>query len=119
MATERSGFPQLLVKNSYKWFFETYDRFTPMYPKLFKVENSTGAYEQSTSAVKSNELREKKEGSEILVKNPNEGFTVYGKNRTFTDAFEITVEMMEDTPTEKIMNILKEFANGWGEGVII
>lgn len=119
MATERSGFPELLKKTAYQYFFEEYDRHDPVYPKLFRVDPSTGAYEQTTTAIRTSTLREKKEGSEILLSNPLEGFTVYGKNRTFTDSIELTLELVEDTPTEKIMNILADVARGWGEGVII
>jgi len=119
MANERSGFPQLMTKNAYKYFFEMYDRHEPIYNKIFRVEQSTGAYDQTTTAIKASKLREKKEGSEIVLANAMEGFTVYGKNRTFASSYEFTLELVEDTPTDKVMNILREVAMGWGEGVVV
>jgi len=118
MAIERSGFPQLVTKTAYKYFFENYDRLEPVYPKIFEVENSTGAYEQTTTAIKAGQINEKKEGSEVQLGNAMEGFTVIGKNRTFEGAYEFTLEIVEDASPEKIMNIVQAVASGWAEGVV-
>jgi len=118
MAIERSGFPELIKRNGYKFLWEEYDRHDPMYKKLFKVEDSAGAYEQSTTGIKSNTLVEKKEGSEITMSQTKEGFTTLGKNRTFTDAYEFTQEFIEDADTNKILSVLQGIASGWGEGII-
>lgn len=117
MAIERSGFPQAITKSAYRYFFEGYDRIEPIYPKIFTVENSTGAYEQTTTAIKAGAISEKKEGSEVVMGNAMEGFTVLGKNRTYEGAYEFTLEVVEDTAPEKIMNIVRDVALGWGDGV--
>jgi hypothetical protein len=119
MATERSGFPELLKKTSYQYYFEEYDRHDTVYDKLFTVKPSDSAWEQQTTSLRAGKLSEVKEGSEILASNPLEGFTVYGKNRKYGDSIELTLELVEDTPTEKIMNIVQDIAKGWGEGVVI
>jgi len=47
-----------------------------------------------------------------------EGFTVVCKARTFSDSYWMTMEFVEDTPPEKIANILRTYATTWGEGVV-
>ena len=60
MANERSGFPELMKKTGYKYFFEEYDRHETVHDKIFAMENSTGAWEQDTTALMAGELKEKK-----------------------------------------------------------
>lgn len=117
MATTRSQFTELMQKDAYKYFFERYDLLPTVYDKIFNVVPSDSSYDKTTTGVSNNELYEKTEGAEIVARNPLEGYTVYCKNRTFSDAKEFTLEFVEDTPPEKIMNIIREIAGGWGEGV--
>lgn len=119
MATvNRSQFAKLMLRDLYAWAFETYDKVEPVHTKLFRVENSSGAFEQSTTGVGMGQLSERSEGNQIIESNPLEGYTVYGKNRTFSDSFSLTAEFVEDTPKEKIANIMQNIASTWGEGVI-
>ena len=102
----------------YGWFLERYDTFSPVYPQVFNVDNSNAAFEQSTNGIGLGKLSERKEGDTIVASNIMEGFTVYAKNRTFSDSYWMTMEFVEDTPIEKIGNILRAYAAGWGEGVV-
>lgn len=114
----RSQFTELMQKDMYGWFLERYDTFSPVYPQVFQVDNSNAAFEQSTNGIGLGKLSERKEGDTIVASNIMEGFTVYAKNRTFSDSYWMTMEFVEDTPIEKIGNILRAYAGGWGEGVV-
>lgn len=107
-----------MLKDLYAWAFESYDMVEAVYPKIFRVENSDSSFEQKTSGIGMGMLSERKEGADILESNPLEGYTVYGKNRTFSDEFSLTAEFVEDTPASKIANIMQDLARGWGDGVI-
>ena len=115
----RYDFPKLLVKDSYKFFFEAYDRNPVLYPQIFSTVTSTSAFEQKTNALRDIKLKKKKEGDPVIKANALEGWTVYGKNETYGSKFEFTLELQKDTPAEKIANIVQEVASGWGEGLAV
>lgn len=114
----RAQWTEALTKDLYKYMFETYDQLPKVYPSLFEERNITSAYEKETSAIGMGKLSERKEGADIISSNPMEGFTVIGKARTFSDGFEITMEMDEDTPPEKIANFARSVAQTWAEGTV-
>ena len=113
----RSQFTKLMQKDMYGYFLESYDQLQPVYPQIFDVIQSNSAFEQSTNALGLGQPSERKEGDPIVASSPLEGWTVVAKNRTFSDGFYLTMEFVEDTPKEKIANIIRAFASTWGEGV--
>lgn len=113
----RSEFTELMQKDMYGWFLERYDTFAPVYPQIFQVEQSNAGFEKETSAVGLGKLSERKEGNDIVASNLLEGYTVIAKNRTFSDSYFMTMEFVQDTPPEKISNILRSYAQTWAEGV--
>ena len=113
----RQDYPKLMVKDMYGYFFEKYDSLPKKYTEIFEVRNSGSAFEQNTTALGMGKLSERLEGDDIVISNPLEGFTVYAKNRTFSDGFCFTMEIVEDTPPEKIENIVRSHAQTWGEMV--
>lgn len=117
MAISRNQFTKLMQRDMYKWFFERYDTFNPVYPQVFEVIQSNSAFEQETTGIGMGQLSERPEGEEIVNSNALEGFTVYAKNRTYSDSFSLTMETQEDTPAEKIANLLRDLATTWSEGV--
>ena len=114
----RSQFTELMTRDMYGWFLERYDSFSPVYPQVFQVEQMISAYDKMTSGLGLGKLSERKEGDEIVASNLLEGFTVLCKARTFSDSYYMTMEFVEDTPVEKIANILKSYSATWGEGVV-
>ena len=114
----RSQFTELMQRDMYAWFLEKYDTFAPVYPQVFSVQTMVGGFDQSTSGLALGKLSERNEGDQIIASNLLEGFTVYCKARTFSDSYWMTMEFVEDTPPEKIANILRNYATTWGEGVI-
>ena len=116
--TNRSLNTQLLQRDMYKYMFEKYDPLPKVFDKIFEVRETTAAFEKETTALGLGGLSERKEGAQIVASNPLEGFTVYGKPRTWSDAFELTMEFAEDTPPEKVANIAREYANTWAEGLV-
>jgi len=118
MIQVRSQWTELLTRDMYKYMFEEYDQLPTVFSKIFEVENITSAYVKETTAIGMGQLTERKEGSRIISSNPLEGFTAVGKARTWSDGFEVTMEMDEDTPPEKIANFAKSVASSWAEGVV-
>ena len=114
----RSQFTELMQRDMYAWFLEKYDTFSPVYPQVFQVEQMSSAYDKMTSGLGLGKLSERKEGDEIVASNLLEGFTVLCKARTFSDSYWMSMEFVEDTPVEKISNILKSYSSTWGEGVV-
>ena len=114
----RSEFTELMTRNLYKWFFEKYDQFAPVYPQIYQVEQMTGAYDQQTVGVGLGNLTERAEGNDIVADNILEGPTVVAKARTFSSSFYLTMETVEDASSDKLDSMLKNVAAGWGERVI-
>jgi hypothetical protein len=114
----RSQFTELMQKDMYAWFLEKYDTYAPVYPQIFQVEQMSSAYEQQTTGLGLGKLSERNEGDSIVSSNLLEGFTAIVKARTFSDSYWMTMEFVEDTPPEKIANILRTYATTWEEGVI-
>jgi hypothetical protein len=114
----RSEFTELLQRDMYGWFLEKYDTFNPVYSQIFDVKPMQGGFDKSTSGVGLGKLSERAEGNNIVASNLLEGYTVYAKARTFSDSYWMAMEFVEDTPIEKISNILQAYSSGWGEGVV-
>lgn len=114
----RNEFTELMNQSMYDWFFEEYERHTPMYPKLFKVEELKTGYKKSTTGIGMGQLSERPEGDDIVMSKPVEGWSPIHKARTFSDSFELTQEFVEDAPAEKVGDLLKALALTWGEGVV-
>ena len=114
----RNQFTELLTRDMYGWFLERYDSFSPVYPQIFQVETMVSGYDKVTTGLGLGKLSERKEGDDIIASNLMEGFTVLAKARTFSDSYYMTMEFVEDTPPEKIANILRAQATTWGEGVV-
>ena len=115
LTVQRNDFTEGMKKDLYDYFFETYDSVPTVYDQIFAVKPSDGAYEQSTSVIGLADLVETEESDPITYRKFGEGFTVYGKNRTFTDGFKISMEAVEDN--RKIENIVQAAAGKWGEKV--
>ncbi len=118
MAEVRAQWTEALTKDLYKYMFEKYDQLPKVYPSIFQVEQMDSAYVKETAAIGMGQLSERKEGADIIASNALEGFTVIGKARTWSDAFELTMEVQEDTPPEKIANMARDIASTWAEGVV-
>lgn len=117
MSVLRNEFTKLMQKDMYKYFLESYDKYDPVYPKIFEVVTSNAGYEIETSAIGMGKLSEREEGASIVYSNPLEGFQVVTKMRTYSDGFSLSMEFVEDTPPEKIANAMQGFASKWAEGV--
>jgi hypothetical protein len=107
-----------MTRDMYGWFLEKYDTFAPVYPQIFQVEQMASGYDQTTTGLGLGQLSERKEGDQIISSNLLEGYTAVCKARTFSDSYWMTMEFVEDTPAEKIANILRGYAQTWGEGVV-
>ena len=114
----RSEFTELMTRDMYGWFMESYDQLQPVYPQIFDVQPLVGAYDQTTAGIGLGQLSERPEGDNIIASNPLEGYTVYGKARTFSDSFYLTAEFVEDASPEKISSAMQNFSGTWAQGVI-
>lgn len=118
MPVMRNQFTELMQRNLYKWFFESYDKFEPVYPKIFQVEPMSGAFEMMTVGVGLGDLSERKEGDDIVSDNILEAQSVVIKARTFSSSFSMSMEAVEDADPSKLDNLMRSTAAGWGERVI-
>lgn len=114
----RSQFTELMQRNLYKWFFEKYNTFSPLYPQVFQVEQMSGAFDQITVGVGLGDLSERKEGDTIIADNILEGPTAMIKARTFSSSFSMTNEAVKDADPAKLDNLMQRTAAGWGDKVI-
>jgi len=110
----RSDFKESMKKQMYKSFYEgeQYDKYVPQYKNLLKMENSTAAYEKSTSIIGEGVLEETVEGQDAPVRNVKEAWTTLGKNRSFKERYIITKEAQDDL--QQVKGVLKKKAYGWG-----
>ena len=114
----RSEFTELMTRDMYGWFMESYDQLSPVYPQIFDVQPLVGAYDQETAGIGLGQLSERSEGNDIVASNPLEGYTVIGKARTFSDSFYLTMEFVEDSTPQKMASVMSGFASTWASGVI-
>lgn len=116
----RSGFPELMQKTMYDYFDEAieYEQLDVVYPKLFDVKTITGGYVKKTNMLGMGQLTERQEADDITNMNPLEGWSPVHKVRIFSKSFELSKTFVDDTPEEKITDILQELARGWAQGLI-
>jgi len=114
----RSDMTELMTRDMYGWFMETYEQLSPVYPQIFDVQTLVGAYDQNTAGIGLGQLSERGEGDTIVASNPLEGYTVYGKARTFSDSFYLTMEFVEDATPQKMSSVMQGFASTWAQGVV-
>ena len=113
----RGNFPQLVKKDLYGYFFETYDSIDAVYPRIFEVVKSDAPYEQGTTAVGMGLLSERQEGEHIRFHDPAEGRNWYIRNHSYSDGFILSDELLRDTNDRKLTNLIQETARTWAESV--
>jgi len=116
MATTTSSFPELLKKDAYKWFWESYDVLPKVHPMIFKERMVETLYERSTSAVGTGLLIEKGETEAIEERSPIEGFVTLGKVRSWGKRESVSKELHDD-PT-KLANFMKSQMPQWAKDVV-
>lgn len=115
----RDNFVEAVKKDTYTYFFETFDTLTPVYPQLFEVvTGSTGAGDKGTSAIGMGQLREREPGENIKAEAPQEGWTWYCKFKTFSEMTVMPQEFLDDINPAKIANFLQEISSSWAEGLM-
>ncbi len=114
----RNSFTEAVRRDMYKVGFEVRDALPAVHEDIFEVTGSTGAYEQTTEILGAGNLNEKPETEKIVFENAMEGFTVYGKNRTYAKGIEFSMETVEDISPDKVANIVTDYAKRWGERYI-
>ena len=119
MPTLRNSFTEGLKADMYAYGFEAYDSIPTVYDKIFEVEGSDKAYTQSTTVIDAGALVEKPENEQITFENAMEGYTVYGKNRTFAKGIQFSFEAVEDMEPGKIANLVKNYAQTWAKSAQI
>lgn len=87
------------------------------YPKIFKVNpKATGAGDKFTQKLSAGELeRHAVEGQEIAFNSVVEGWTSWVKYHTYSAGLTFTYEAVKDVI--KMTNMLKDYANTWGDEV--
>jgi hypothetical protein len=115
--SERSALIKAMVKDSYDYSLESYEKVQKVRDQIASVESSDASYEQYTSALGPGSLTETKEGVSINRQSVTEGYTVYCSNKKYPTELPLTNEAIDDN--QKIANFLKAWAVGLGETVAI
>lgn len=111
----RSSFVKAMVKDTYAYAIESYDKVLTVFNQIFDVESSDAAYEQYTSAIGPGSITEVAEGASIPRQSAQEGYTVICANKKYPTELPITNEAIDDNT--KIKNFLKAWASGLGDSV--
>lgn len=114
----RAELPEFFKQKAYDIFFKAYDMIPLLYPKIFKVDTSVGAYEKYMSMVGLGDLTERKEGDEINPDKIAQGWTVLCKNRTFSRSIMFENEAVMDADPNVIVDILKTTVAGWADSLV-
>lgn len=112
---QRSAHPKAMVKDSYRYFMESYDGEDKTFSQIVQQEASSAAYEQYTSAIGPAGLTKVREGNSIPRQSTQEGYTVYCANYKYPAELPLTNEALDDN--QKIANFLKAWASGLGEAI--
>ena len=113
----RSQFTELMKRNLYDWFWESYPEVPPRYEDIFEVVESDSAYNKFTSAIGLGELLEKPEGEDLQADAPMEGYTIVCKNRSFGRLVRFSRETVDDA--QKVDNLLMSTVGRWSRSLII
>lgn len=115
----QQDFSKGAVKNLYDYSMEAmqYAKTKEMWPMIFKEVTVDGDHWQSTSVIGPKTLRKTGQSEGFTVTTVSEGYTVYGSIFDYTDCIAMSYDTVRDI--KKFSNILKQAAEGWGEGAIV
>ena len=106
-ATLMKSFPEIR-----KVFFDEFKMYPTMYDKYLVVENSTKQTETENSVGGRPIWTTKAEAAEFTFGDYAQGTEVAYTNVTYTDAFDVSEELMEDNQWKNIMRNAREMARG-------
>jgi phage major head subunit gpT-like protein len=110
MATESTNFSELLEPGLRRIYGDSYKEYPEEYSKIFSVETSTRAWEESLSMAGLGLVPTKPEGQGITYDDPIQGPTHQITHSTYGKGFIVTREMFEDDLYKKIRNLPKALA---------
>jgi len=115
----QQDFSKGAVKTIYDYSMEAtqYAKTQEKWPMIYKEISVDGDHWQSTSVIGPKKLTKTGQSEGFNVTTVSEGYTVYGSVFDFTDAIAMSYDTVRDI--KKFNNILKQAAEGWGEGAII
>lgn len=113
--TTRSSHIKGMVKDSYQYYLENYEKVPTVFNQIFQEESTNASYEQYTTAIGPGSLTEIAEGVSIPRSQAQEGYTVYCAVKKYPAELPITNEALDDN--QKIDNMLKTWAGGLGDSV--
>ena len=115
MSVKRDQFTEMMKKDLYGYFWESYPEIPPRYEQIFEVVESKAAYEMFTTAIGLGELLEKPEMEDIQSDTPMESYTIVCKNRAFARSVTLSKESIEDA--QKGGNLLSTVVGSWGKEI--
>lgn len=106
-ATLMKSFPEIR-----KVFYDEFKMLPQIFPNFLIVENSTKQYEIENSVGPRGEWAAKNEAAEYTFGDLAQGSEVTYTHITYTDAFDLSEELMEDNQWKYIMKNAREMARG-------
>ncbi len=113
----RANFVRGMVNDAYDYAMESYSERPLVFPEIYDMESSGGAYEQYTTVVGPGKLNRRAESQTIPRVNTTEGFTVWCANFKYPVELAISNEAIDDN--RKIKSFLKTWAQGLGDAARI
>ena len=112
MSTTRSSLVKAMVKDSYSYSWDSYEKEKVVFDQLYDTATSDAAYEQYTSAIGPGKLTEVGETVALPSHPIAEGYTVYCKNKKYADTCELSYETIDDN--QKLKNVVKDWMSQIG-----
>lgn len=119
MANVQSDFSKGAVRDMYDYSMEAmaYAKTQEMWPQIYEEKSIDGDHWQETSVIGPKLLRKTTQAEGFTQSLAREGYTVYAAVFDYTDAITMNYDTVRDI--KKMKNILKQCAEGWGEGTIV
>ena len=94
--------PKALWPGVYKFWGTTYERFEPIWPKLFEKRDSEKAYEEAVEAVGFGLMSVKAQGAALTYDTAQQGPTSRFTHRTYSLGFMVTLEELINNLYEEV-----------------
>jgi len=110
MAVTTANFGELLEPGLKKIYGQEYAQYPEIYPKVFDVESSTKAFEESLSLTGFGQVPEKTQGASVSYSDPKENWVHRMSHVTYGLGYVISREMYEDDQYKKMGAFTKALA---------
>jgi len=110
MSVGTSNFGELLEPGLKKIYGQEYAQYTEVYPRVFNVDSSTKAFEESLSLTGFGQVPEKVQGQSVTYNDPKQNWVNRLTHVTYGLGYIVTREMYEDDQYKKMAGFTRALA---------